>query len=164
MSPPPPPPPRDDTNRFVLRLAILFELYRAEHDGRDNHTRIAWSVVSKMGVPEHEGAAAMRYLIESRLVEGDIVNHGPSPDPLISRINNYGVDFIEKSLCTATFDSVRGDLEDGESIEDCAGKRRVFERILPEVTGAGMARYADLIMELSNIACGLIPGFVDLAS
>ena len=157
-------PPPEDTNRFVLRLAILHELYRAEHDGRDNHTRIARSVVRKMGVPEHEGAAAMRYLIESRLVEGRIVYHGPSPDPFISRINNYGVDFVEKLLCTATFESVRDILEDGESIEDCAGKRRVFGRILPEVTGAGMARYAGLIMELSNIACGLIPSFVDLVS
>ena len=157
-------PSPDSTNRFVLRLAILYEFYKAEHATAGSPIEIAIPAIDRMDVPGPERDAALRYLVGSGLLEGKIHRTRSGPVTFPSHISVYGIDFIEKSLCTATFESVSDSLEEGESVDDCAGKRRVFERILPEVTGAGMARYADLIIELSNIACGLIPGFVDLAS
>ena len=151
-------PSSDITNRCMLRLAILYEFYKAEHASEPNHANIAKSAIDKMDAPWHEKAAAMRYLVDSKRVEGDTVYHGPSPYTFISRINRNGIDFVEKSLCVATFESVRGDLEEGEDLDGCSGKRRVFGRILPRIIGDG-SRYAELVSELCGIAYRLDPGF-----
>ncbi|MDA7949701.1 MAG: hypothetical protein MPJ78_19770 [Hyphomicrobiaceae bacterium] len=151
-------PSQNVTDRFVLRLAILYEFYRAEYASESDHASIAMSAVNKMGAPGPERKAAMKYLLQSRLVEGVIIPHGTTESINISGINNIGTDFVEKSICEATFQSVRDRLEEGEDLDGCAGKRRVFERIIPGIIG-GRSGYEGLLAELCGIACRLIPSF-----
>ncbi|MDA7943158.1 MAG: hypothetical protein MPJ06_04025 [Nitrosopumilus sp.] len=57
-------------DRFVLRLAILYEFYKAEHTAAGSCASVALPIINEMGVPKVEREAALRYLIGSGLLLG----------------------------------------------------------------------------------------------
>lgn len=86
-------------DRRELRFRILFEYYERFHspDDYDPETKI-----NKIDVPEHEKKAAKNWLTDSVLVEGKVISYGHGETlPIIVRINNHGVNFIESVMETA---------------------------------------------------------------
>lgn len=83
-------------DRRELRFRILFEYYEHFHSpgDYDPETRI-----NKIDMPEHEKKAAKNWLIDSVLVEGNVNSYGHGETlPVIVRINNHGVNFVESVM------------------------------------------------------------------
>ena len=148
-------------DRFVLRLVILYEFYKAEHSTTGSCSSIALPVINEMDVPEAERSAALRYLIGSGLLMGKNQNAGGGRlIPFPSRISHAGIDFIESAVCKASFDSTKDHLEEGESLDGYTGRLRVLGRLLPKIIKGDSSKYiADLVAALAKNACQLISGF-----
>ena len=86
-------------DRRELRFRILFEYYERCHSP-DNYDPEA--KISKIDTPEHEKKAAKTWLIDSNFVEGEVNSYGMGRTlPIIIRINNYGINFVESIMDTA---------------------------------------------------------------
>ena len=100
-------------DRSELRFRILFEYYNELHSPAKEMKLQADQVVRKMEVADYEKNAAQVWLIDSGYVEGSL--HGssesPVPHPLISRINSYGINFVESVMDTA-FTKIKDEFED----------------------------------------------------
>ncbi|MDA8000598.1 MAG: hypothetical protein MPL62_04775 [Alphaproteobacteria bacterium] len=153
----------DYTDRFVLRFAILYEFYKAEHeitDGGGWAMNIAMPIIKQMNFKESEKDAAMRYLVECDLVHGKndaaqcgILTH-------ITRINSRGVNFIESVVCQTNFNSIKDELLTGEKLDDDHGKAQVLGRVMKEaVSGVVSTSSSQLLGLLCKKACEHIPGF-----
>ena len=86
-------------DRRELRFRILFEYYERCHSP-DNYDPEA--KINKIDVPVYEKEAAKTWLIDSNFVEGKINSYGIGETlPVIIRINNHGINFVESVMGTA---------------------------------------------------------------
>jgi len=86
-------------DRRELRFRILFEYYERCHSP-DNYDPEA--KINKIDMPVYEKEAAKTWLIDSNFVEGKINSYGIGETlPVIIRINNHGINFVESVMGTA---------------------------------------------------------------
>ena len=100
-------------DRSELRFRILFEYYNELHSPVKEMKLRADQVVRKMEVADYEKNAAQVWLIDSGYVEGRHCGsfEGPVSHPLISRINSYGINFVESVMDTA-FTKIKNKFKD----------------------------------------------------
>lgn len=148
-------------DRFVLRLAILCEYYKAEHATTGLGAEIAGPAIVRMDVPEVERETALRYLAGSGLLlDTQRYPGNEATERFPSSISHTGIDFVERAVCEASFDSIRGRLKEGESLDGYTGRLEILGRILPNIIGGDRSEdIVELVMALVKNACRLIPGF-----
>ena len=90
-------------DRPEIRFRILFEYYDEFHSPQRESEDMADRRVQRMNLPDHEKRAAQAWLIDSGYVNGK--NSGAIgsslPIPFISRINSFGINFVESIMDTA---------------------------------------------------------------
>lgn len=87
-------------DRNELRFKILFLYYEELHsddDSRDNRPR---EKIKDFDVQGYEIRAAETWLIDSGYVNGSVEAYLGSTNvrPIVSRINNYGIDYVESIM------------------------------------------------------------------
>jgi len=104
-------------DRPELRFRILFEYYDEFHSPQKQREDMADQRVQKMDAPEHEKNAAQAWLIDSGYVNGEVSGSSGStvPVPFISRINSYGINFVESVMDTA-FTNIKGKFGDVDKL------------------------------------------------
>ena len=104
-------------DRSELRFRILFEYYNELHSEPKKLELQADRVIQRMDIPDFEKNAAKVWLVESGYVKGKIIGSLGStvPFPIISRINNHGIDFVE-SVMDAAFTKIKDKFEDIKEI------------------------------------------------
>ena len=73
---------------------------------------------------------AIRYLIDGGYLKGNIIEYNSGFDIMVSRIDHYGINFIETIIGEFDFDCIKENLETDETIDTGEGKLKVFGRIL----------------------------------
>lgn len=103
-------------DRSELRFRILFECYDAFHSPpKENDTDIISQRIYKIDIPDHELNAAMTWLIDYRLVEGNVIQAANRVMPIIARINSRGMDYVEYVMDKA-FTEIKGESEDFDKL------------------------------------------------
>ena len=109
-------------DRPELRFRILFEYYQEFHseNPKDYDAR---TKVSKIAVPDYERRAAQNWLIDETYVRGSNDSYGGSPVPVphIIRINNYGINYVERVMDVA-FTKIADDVS---GIKELTRKERI---------------------------------------
>ena len=116
-------------DRNELRFRILFEYYEDFHasDDRDLDAKIG-----AMDVDENEKRAAMVWLIDSGHVVGSTIGGLGTRQvtPLITRINDHGINFVESIM-----DSTVAGTESGDKEIDPLSKTDKIKRFAAECLG-----------------------------
>ena len=95
----------------------------------------------RIDIPEHEKNAAQAWLIDSGYVNGE--NHGihgsSQPLPFISRINSYGINFVE-SVMDAAFTKIEGKFEDVDKLSKLEKIKKFSKECLNNSTTQEMCK------------------------
>lgn len=100
-------------DRQELRFRILFEYYEEIHHDNPDRGNDAYARIRNMDISDNEKNAAQVWLVDSGYVEGENSDSSGSriPHPFISRINSYGINFVE-SVMDAAFTQIKDKFED----------------------------------------------------
>ncbi len=91
-------------DRNELRFRILFEYYQELHsEWSEQRDDDAYTKIKNMDLQKYEKNAAKIWLIDSGYVHGSLTPYSgsPIPIPIISRINDRGINWIESIMNTA---------------------------------------------------------------
>ena len=128
-------------DRSELRFRILFEYYDEFHSPPREREQMADRRVQKMDVPEHEKDAAQAWLIDSGYVNGEVsgVSGSTAPLPFISRINSFGINFVESVMDTA-FTNIKGKFDDVDQLSKIEKITRFSKECLNNPVTQGMCK------------------------
>lgn len=138
-------------NRNELRFRILFEYYEDFHTGgnRDLDAKIG-----AIDADENEKRAAKVWLVDSNHVEGSTTGSLGTRrvTPLIVRINNHGVNYVE-SVMDSAFTEIEGKDKDLDSLSKTDKIKRFAAECLgkPAASSICQATFDAIMSYMSTI-------------
>lgn len=118
------------TDRFLLRLTILYEYYKIAHETETRPDERLIHIINGLKGSLIEKKMALRYLVDAELLDGRVLQDIDSFQVHVNRVNINGIKFIENIIGEFDFDCIKSNLLDDENIETPEGKFVVFNRIL----------------------------------
>lgn len=138
-------------DRKELRFRILFECYEHFH-AKDDYDLDA--KIDAIDADENEKRAAQSWIIDARYVEGSNVGSLGTRRviPIIGRINNHGIDFVE-SVMNGAFTEIMGNVEEFDSLSKTDKIKRFAAECLgnPATGPICQATYEAIVQYMSTI-------------